>query len=286
MDNLEGYYTYDEITAQLLIEKGVPVEFHSWRAAVDWNKFSAVIIRSTWDYQTDVEAFLSVLKTIDESSALLLNPLDVVRWNVKKTYLLELEHKGVPIIPTHYGHGLTDEDLRRFETEFEGEELIVKPIIGANSEGIFRLQKPLNSAHSREAVAHYSDKPFFAQPFLNSIITEGEISLIYTRSEFSHAIIKRPKSGDFRVQEEHGGVFELYEPEAEALMISEKALQAVPGYSADDPLLFARVDLVRLAHAGLAVMELELIEPSLYLNLDEQSPRRFAEAIEKQLGLL
>lgn len=284
MDDLEGYFTYDQLSADLLRSRGWDVQFVSWRASVDWNDFEAVIIRSPWDYQTDPQGFLAVLEVINNSSALLLNSLEVVRWNLRKTYLLELEKKGVPIIPTIYGEGLVPEDFARIADAFNATEIVIKPIVGANAEGAFRLNAPFSCAKSQAALLHYANAPYLAQPFLKSIIIEGEISLIYTLGEFSHAIIKRPKQGDFRVQEEHGGLFEWYLPEAEAFEASTKALEAVPGYSAETPLLYARVDLARCPDGTLGLMELELIEPSLYLDLHESSPLNFANAIERALS--
>ncbi|MGF1572177.1 MAG: RimK family alpha-L-glutamate ligase [Sumerlaeia bacterium] len=280
MEDLSGYFTYDERTANILSNNGLPVEFIPWRSNVDWNRFSLVLIRSTWDYQNNVESFLQVLEAIHKSSAVLINPLNVVRWNLNKGYLLQLDKLGVPIIPTFFGSSPTLIDLNRFHQELGGNELILKPLVGANAEGIFRLSPPFDSPLAKQAINHYNGRDFFAQPFLPSIETEGETSIIYFDGTFNHAIIKRPKKGDFRVQEEHGGVFELCTPDAESLRIAELALKAVAEVlQFKEPLLYARVDLARCLNGSLGLMELELIEPSLYLNLDEESPQRFAEAI-------
>ena len=118
-----------------------------------------------------------------------------------------------------------------------------------------------------------------SQPFVRSVTGYGEISLIFFAGQYSHSVLKKPKAGDFRVQEEHGGRIQSVVPEASIIEFAHRTLQAVPGET-----LYARVDLVFLDDGQPTVMEVELIEPSLYLSYDRQSPVRFADAIEALLG--
>ena len=118
------------------------------------------------------------------------------------------------------------------------------------------------------------------QPFLSHVITEGEFSLFYFNGKLSHAILKTPKAHDFRVQEEHGGVIRAVEAESELREAGDTALRAL-----DSVPLYARADFVRANHGGgFWLMELELIEPSLYLRMDAEAPERFAQALHERVS--
>ncbi|MCB2154846.1 hypothetical protein KQI84_08150 [bacterium] len=279
MDSLEGFFTYDKLASDILVERGWRVDDVSWRAEVDWGQYGYVVIRSPWDYQNAPAEFLEALRRIDASSAQLMNSLEIVEWNLNKAYLLGLREAGVPIVPTIHGRNATMEDLPRLAAELGTEELILKPLFGANADGVFRIPAPFDGAIARAAAKHYAGAEYLAQPFLDSILGEGELSLFYFLSEYSHAIVKRPKSGDFRVQEEHGGVMEPITPTDEMHAASEAALAAIPGET-----LYARIDLARCPDGGLGVMEVEVIEPSLYFNMDPDSAARFVDAFERIAG--
>lgn len=277
MDSLEGFFTYDQLAADVLRARGREVEFVPWRRAEDWSRFAAVIVRSPWDYQQDPARFMDVLRAIEASGTPLHNPLAVAEWNIAKTYLLELERAGVPIVPTRIGRVASLDALHEIAAAFGAQELVLKPVIGANADGAFRLRAPFGDARAEEAVAAYRERDCLAQPFLRSIVEEGEVSLFYFFDELSHAIIKRPAPGDFRVQEEHGGTDEAIAPDGALVAAGAHALAAVPFRE----LLYARVDLARLADGAWAVMEIELIEPSLYLEYDPGAPARFADAVDR-----
>ena len=151
--------------------------------------------------------------------------------------------------------------------------MVVKPTLSANADDTFKLSVS-NWHEQQQALSDtFNQRDFMIQPFLNSVVEEGEYSLFYFGGKYSHAIKKVPQKGDFRVQEEHGGSLHPVAVDEEQLDIAQKALSAMPCEA-----LYARVDLVRQG-SGWAIMELELIEPSLYFNLDEQSPQRFVDAL-------
>jgi glutathione synthase/RimK-type ligase-like ATP-grasp enzyme len=277
MESLEGFFTYDHLAADVLRARGREVEFVPWRRAEEWSRFAAVVVRSPWDYQQDPAHFMDVLRAIEASGTPLHNPVAVAEWNLAKTYLLHLERAGVPIVPTRIGRVPSRDALCALAMEFGAEEMVLKPVIGANADGAFRLRAPFDDARAHEAVACYRERECLAQPFLRSIVEEGEVSLFYFFGELSHAIIKRPAPGDFRVQEEHGGTDEAIAPDAVLAASGARALAAVPFRE----LLYARVDLARRADGAWAVMEIELIEPSLYLEYDPAAPARFADAVER-----
>ena len=253
------------------------VDVVSWRQTdIPWGEFDLVVIRSTWDYWDDVPGFLDVLSTIDQQTKL-VNSLGLVRWNLAKTYLRDLEARDVPIVPTLW-HDHLDAALVQDCFELVGaHEIVIKPVVGANGVDAFRLRSDMPGREFTKVAEKFSQgrgRAAMVQPFMPQILAEGEFSLFYFNGEYSHAILKIPADGEFRSQEERGAEIRSISPESALLSTAEKAiatLQPVP--------LYARIDLVRNAAADFRVMELELIEPSMYLRTDPKAPQRFALAI-------
>lgn len=284
LDDPTGYILDDHLAYEPLSALGWQVEEVPWRrTGVDWKAFDAVVIRSTWDYTKAPEEFLAALAAIDQSGVKLFNRLELVRWNVPKTYLGDLARRGVPIVPTVWRGRLRRGELIEVLTELGAADAVVKPVIGAGAVGAFRLNRQLLDDQSdavNQIENYYARREMMAQPFLTAIDSEGEYSLFYFNGNFSHAVLKTPCPGDFRVQEEHGGIIRPVEPTADLRIAGDQALQAI-----GQPPLYARADLVRSnAGAGFWLMELELIEPSLYLRMDEHAPARFAEAIDQRFS--
>lgn len=279
-DKLEGFVSDDERAVAPLAARGWAVETVSWRQPCDWNRFGMVIIRTTWDYQHDADYFLKVLERIDASRAVLQNNLELVKWNIRKTYLRDLQEKGNRIVPTIWQEGgISPEKLNGFYARLHSDEIIIKPIISANADHTFRLH--------REDIPFYYDKlqhlfagrAFMAQPFMENIITEGEYSLFYFGGEYSHAILKTPQANDFRVQEEHGGIITAVKADEKLRRRGEAVMDSLGRIP-----LYTRVDLVRDAGDEFAIMEVELIEPALYFRMDAPAAERFAEAVNRRAG--
>lgn len=280
MDDLSGFVSYDEAVSDCLRVVGVDVEDVSWRSAtVDWSDFELVVIRSPWDYQSAVDEFLAVLEHIEASSSTLLNPLDIVQWNVRKTYLQQLEERGVTIVPTRFVENPSRQQIIDAFDEFESDQIVIKPVVGANADDTFWLRRDSITAQVPPLSSLYAGRLALLQPFIPSVIEYGETSLIFFDGQYSHSVLKTPKAGDFRVQEEHGSRILSVTPDAATIDFAANALQQVPQQT-----LYARVDLVNLPGDEPAVMEIELIEPSLYLTFDEHSPDRFAAAIQRRLS--
>jgi glutathione synthase/RimK-type ligase-like ATP-grasp enzyme len=277
--DLEDFHVYDNLLVEPLANYGWQVDEVSWRETeVNWDQYDVVVIRSTWDYQNAPEAFMQCLEEIEASNAHLENSVDLVKWNIDKGYLKELQQKQVRIVPTVWKNVVDLEQVQASYAYFGVTEIILKPLISANADFTYRLDYRSLIALKNELEVVFSNRPFMIQPFLNSIVNEGEYSLFYFCGHYSHCILKRPASGDFRVQEEHGGRLSSVNPDAEMQKCADQALAALP----ESP-LYARIDLIR-TEAGLAVMEVELIEPSLYFNMDEKSPQRFADAFQQRFG--
>lgn len=270
MDDLSGFYTYEQATFPHFEASGWTAEEVSWRADADWSAYDLVVIRTPWDYQAEAEAFLATLERIS-SVTLLENEVAICRWNLAKTYLQDLEAAGVPIVPTDWnqaGQGLDEAVYDRLGCA----EIVVKPVISANADYTYRIARDAFHDHAEVLSRDFAERAYMVQPFLAEVVREGELSLFYFAGAYSHAVLKTPAEEDFRVQEEHGGTIRAVSPEPAALAAGDRVLAATPG----DP-LYARVDLVREG-GGWLLMELELIEPSLYFPYDEGSPRRFVGA--------
>lgn len=277
-DDLEDYFVWDNLLIQPFSQHGVHVDVISWHVTdIDWSQYDAVIVRSTWDYQEHADAFIDKLIEITKHDTVLINPLSLMQWNISKRYLQILQTQGITIIPSVFFDSVAISDIYAQFAYFDTQEIIIKPLISANSDNTFRLDHTNLMAQAGPLSNIFSTTPCVIQPFLDSVINEGEYSLFYFNGEYSHTIRKVPKSGDFRVQEEHGGELITVIPDERQLSAAAKVLAALPEKS-----LYARVDLIRNPRAQKddiwQLMEVELIEPSLYFNMDEASPERFVQA--------
>lgn len=275
LDDRADFVIDDERAVEPLESLGWRVSIVSWRQAeTPWSAFDAVIIRSTWDYWRDVSGFLDVLARIHRATRL-ANPLDLVRWNLTKTYLRDLEGRGVAIVPTLWPDVFAPSLLPVWMERLGGTELVVKPVVGANGEDAYRLSPGDPSERLQAIAGRFTGRGCMVQRFMPAILSEGEYSLFYFNGGFSHAILKVPAACEFRSQEEHGAEIRAARPESRLRARGREALAALSPAP-----LYARIDLVRDGAGDFAVMELEVIEPSLYLRMDPQAPSRFARAVD------
>jgi hypothetical protein len=269
-----GFVIDDDLAILPLARRGWRVDKLPWnRAGIDWRRFDLVVIRSTWDYQHDADRFLSALETIERSGVRLENGSEIVRWNMQKTYLRDLASKGIEIVPTFWREQLGPGELAPLFDELRSDEAVIKPVLSGTAQGAWRLDRDRLAALAPEIEAYFARRAFMLQPFERGIIKEGEFSMIYFNGAHSHSVLKVPKRGDFRVQEEHGSGIIPITPEPALLAAGDAAIAAV-----GRRLLYARADLVRSGDV-FRLMELELVEPALYLRTDPGAPERFAEAI-------
>lgn len=275
LDETGDYVIDDEHAIEPLSALGWQVSTVSWRQThTPWSDFDIVIIRSTWDYWNDVPAFLATLERIDHETRL-VNPLDLVRWNLAKTYMRDLQKRGVGIVPTLWENTLQAGSFTTLRGSLGTDDIVVKPVVGANGEDAFRIAENDSPERLAGIVARFHNRDCMVQPFIPNIIKEGEYSLFFFGGIYSHSILKIPAKTEFRSQEERGAEIKKVEPERKLLKRARQALDSL----SPSP-LYARIDFVR--HEGdFLVMELELIEPSLYLRMDPSAPGRFAASINQ-----
>ena len=239
---------------------------------VDWGRYDAVLIRSTWDYHTRRDAFVAWAREVGGRTRL-FNDAEVVRWNTHKSYLIELEERGAPIVPTAWLARGDRVDLIELAAARGWDEVVLKPAVGAGGDGIEMLAAGRGQA-ALDALSGTGD--VLVQPFLPSIATTGELSVVLFDGEVSHTVCKRPTAGSFLVQIEHGGIYEpVLDPPAEAVALARWIVEAT-----GQQLLYARVDLLLDAAGTWQVNELEVTEPNLFMDLVDGSAERFVAALE------
>ena len=247
--------------------------------STDWSTFDAVIIRTTWDYMDRLDEFLAWVDRVDDVTRI-LNPPSVVRDNLDKVYLRDLERAGIPIVPTRWIDPSESNNLEQILRDTNWPELIIKPTVGAGASGLGRFTIDQLDEAITHTKAQLERGVTMAQPMLESIRTTGELSIVLIEGEYTHAVRKIPTEGDIRVQIEFGGQYSRVEPTGQEIDIAIRAHNQVAGDHA--PLLYCRADLVEPTQGNPALIEFEAVEPELFFPMAPNSAVRFAErAIER-----
>lgn len=274
MEDFGDFVSDADLSFATMAELGWQTEMVPWRSPVDWDDYDIVYICTPWDYQNDVAGFFEVLERIEASSATLVNSLDLVHWNLEKNYLEDLESRGAGIVPSIFCDAFDEQDIAGWFAAHGKNRIVIKPLVGANSDHVVVLTDPVPLAVLDDLRATYGSRPFFVQPFMERVLSEGEYSTFFFNGEYSHAILKKPQAGDFRSQEEFGANIRRVEAPQALIDTAHDVVALV------EPLpVYVRADFVRDAEDSFLVMELELIEPSLYLRTDPGSAARFARAL-------
>ena len=273
--NLPDWEVDDAPFHDAIERAGMRYEQPVWNdTSVDWSRFDACIIRTTWDYTEHLDDFLAWIERVSVATTL-WNPADVILWNARKDYLQMLGDEGVPMIPTRWWERrdsapMTPNEIRtECESLGPGVRFITKPMVGASAVGSlpFRLDDGGIDAAAEHLAEWLPRETMMLQPFYESVFEIGERSLIYFDGVFSHGVRKVPKAGDYRVQDDYGAHDEVWIPSPEDLRVAALALRGAAdlvGADADPP-LYARVDLLPDDDGLPRLIELELIEPSLFL---------------------
>lgn len=247
--------------------------------AVEWDSYDALVVRSTWNYHRSFDDFRAWIDRVEAMGVPLWNPPSVLRWNASKTYLRDLVVSGIDVVATRWVERGSATDLAEALAGAGWPDVVLKPAISASAYETWRVatDSPSAGADSRfRRMTAAGD--VMVQPFLPELARDGEWSVMLLAGEYSHAVLKRPRRGDFRVQHEHGGSAEPRDPPAHVVAAARASVDAVMA-----PLLYARVDGCEI-DGRFVLMELELLEPSLFLASAPGAPERFAEAIARVLS--
>ena len=280
---------------EALHARGVPTDVVVWDdPTVDWSAYTHVVIRSTWDYTDRATQFSDWTRRVERTSTL-LNPADVVAWNIDKTYLRDLEQRGIPIVPTIWLDPERNLDARAIHTRFPAfGDFVIKPTVSAGSRDTGRYDagetpsRSLAITHAKNLLA--VGRRVMLQRYLTRVDSEGETALVYVDGEFSHSVRKAPLlEGPYRAGEAEGVMFRekvmttsdaTTQERAVADLVVAELGKIFPEHA---PLLYTRVDLIPDDEGNPVVLEVELAEPSLFFEHAEGSVERFAQAVAARL---
>lgn len=242
--------------------------------------FDALIFRSCWNYHRKYSQFVHWVERLKRLDIPILNPVDISLWNLDKKYLIELEKKNILIPQTYLIHRTTqvdDDTIKSIQEKISTSHLVIKPTVSLNGHDTYLLPSQDDQAIIKTLKSLPVEHDILIQEFIPEIKSSGEISLIYFNNEFSHAIRKTPAPQEFRIHSEYGGSRVAFQPDSVLVQQGKKILETV-----GQTLLFARVDIIETQN-GAVLIELEIIDPMLFLGYSSQAPQRFAEAIANAL---
>jgi glutathione synthase/RimK-type ligase-like ATP-grasp enzyme len=267
----DGVSPSDQVLREAIERRGHPVVPAVWGAPVDQG--ATVVLRATWDYVDDPQRFLAWLDHLDDQGATVHNPTTVVRWNMHKRYLLDLEARGVPIVPTRLLARSSPVRLDDVARATGWDDVVVKPAVGATARLTIHQAREGREQTAAHLATLLAAEDVLVQPFVPSIVADGEVSIMAVAGTPTHAVRKRAKPGDWRVQVNFGGTDERIDLDDELVSTARRVLDAL-----DQAPKYARVDVARF-DGELHLMELELIEPDLYLDLAPEKAELLAEAV-------
>jgi glutathione synthase/RimK-type ligase-like ATP-grasp enzyme len=263
----------DPLLIAALAARSVAASRIPWDADVDWSEFDGVVVSTTWDYHNRIDEFLGWIDVVSAATRI-WNPAAIIRWNANKRYLIEMSDAGLPVIPTvatrSAGSVMDVADI------WGADQLVIKPIVSASARGTARF-------HSDDIVGisdHLASFPedMIVQPFQPAVETGGESSLVYFDGVYSHAVKKSPAAGDFRTQTHLGGTLDLVDATSSQRTVADAVLGFVPEVP-----VYARIDLIE-GLTGPLLIELELIEPALFLSMSDGAAERFAGALSARMN--
>lgn len=264
----------DSLLFSLLSQKGLDIHRAIWDdPKVRWEDFGLVLIKSPWDYFEKFSQFNQWLDKIAAAGIRMLNPYSIIKWNSDKHYLQEMISDGFDVIPSAIIESGAIANLAPFFSQFNTQQLIIKPCVSGGARNTFTVT-PHNLPELQPKIdALVQEEAYLVQPFIKEIETAGEWSFIFFNGALSHCVVKRPRSGDFRVQLAHGGSVHIATPQPDHV---QRATAFVERFAKG--CLYARVDAVIIDNV-LTLMELELIEPYLFLGTVPGGYENYAAAL-------
>ncbi|WP_299229464.1 hypothetical protein [uncultured Psychroserpens sp.] len=272
-------YYEDRLVHHALEDLGLKTLRLAWDDHLfDWSTTKSVLFRTTWDYFDRFKEFSIWLENISKQTTL-LNSEALIRWNIDKHYLLDLHEKGIHIAESHFIEQGAQVTLAQLHHILDWKDTVLKPCISGAARHTYKLD--LENLNSHESIFQklISNEAMMLQPFQHNIITKGEISMMVFNGQYTHAILKKAKAGDFRVQDDFGGSIHNYKPSDEEVAFAEACVKACIELP-----IYARVDVFEDNNGAIALSELELIEPELWFRHHKNAAKLLARSIKDKLA--
>ena len=264
----------DELLKQNLTSLGLKVNRKSWSdKSYKWEDTKFAIFRTTWDYFDRYDEFFKWIEKTKMKTKF-INSEEIIKWNINKKYLIELEKKGINIAPTILIKNTDKINLKQLFHTTKWKEAVIKPAISGAAKNTYRINKENYTEYEKKFNDLIKEESMLFQEFLDDILKNGEVSLILIGGKYTHAIRKIAKKGDFRVQDDHGGKVVNYNATEQEINFAKKCLKAT-----DYSPIYARVDIIYDNDNKPSLSELELIEPELWFRNYPQAAKLLAESI-------
>ena len=276
-ENLDGYITDEHFLEEALLKNGWDFRWVPWKNDVQWSEFACAVVRTPWDYTQNRECFFKQMKKVEESSCELLNSFRLMEWNSNKKYLQDLKDQGISTIPTSWVDDICHVDFKTYFGFFQTNRIVLKPRVSAGAANTYLLHLAEPDKWPRHTDLA-GKGPWMIQPFMNQVTEEGEYSVVFIEGQLSHGILKKPKQGDYRSQEEFSSRIRKLELDKDSLAFCHEVLKRLP----ETP-LYARVDFINSESRYPHLIELELIEPSLYFRYNDQSAEKLVKALDARM---
>ena len=264
----------DRLVADALRRRNIAVSSAVWDAPdIAWSEFDSVVIRSTWDYHLAPDRYAKWVRSFSNTATRLWNAPKTVLENMHKSYLSTLAKRGIEVVPTVFLYACEGAPLRAVLEDNAWDDAVVKPAVSASAYGTWRTSLATADVDQLRFTEQLGRQDILVQPYLAEVASRGEWSLVFFGGQYSHAALKWPADGDFRVQRDFGGQWQPATPSAHLITQAQSVLSAI-----DENLLYARVDGIE-REGRFLLMELEINEPYLFVGFSEGASQRFAEEI-------
>ena len=286
-----AYYKPDNITPyiqNILLEQellksafeaqGLKVDITYWdNPSYEWQQTKSVLFRTVWDYFERFDEFWDWLEQV-KTKTRLINSYELIKWNIDKHYLRDLKNNGIQVVPTYFADRGNNISLKEIANLNDWKHIVIKPAISASAFNTYKITN--DEIEQKEQLFHelLQTHDMLVQPFFPTISELGEASLMVFGGKFTHAILKKAKAGDFRVQDDFGGTVHDYNPTQEEIKFAEKVFQSCTSLP-----IYGRVDIVWDSNKHIYLSELEIIEPELWIRNRPESANKIAEAVNKIL---
>ena len=272
---IKNVLTEDGLVEKALNKLGLRTTKKDWNDSnFDWDSTHIALFRTTWDYFDQFPNFNNWLEKV-KTKCTLINPYEQIRWNLDKHYLNDLKKSGVHIPKSEFIKRNSNISLEEISRNNNWDEIVIKPTISGAARHTYRLKNEEIKNFESKWENLISNEDFIIQEFQNNIIEKGEVAIMLFGGQYTHSVIKKAKSGDFRVQDDFGGSVENYQPSKEMIALAKKAIKQLKPTPA-----YARVDIIWDNESKIAVSELELIEPELWFRFNESAADKLAAEIK------